>query len=123
VSGRSQTARQSFKLHQEQATMAISTITEAEILFGLESKPAAPRLRRSVEELFGTLQILASDSNAAYAYGRLRARLAAAGKSLAALDMLLAAHALSANAVLVTHDKAFLQITASLNVIDWATDL
>ncbi len=103
--------------------MAISTITEAEILFGLESKPAAPRLRRSVEELFGTLQILASDSNAAYAYGRLRARLAAAGKSLAALDMLLAAHALSANAVLVTHDKAFLQITASLNVIDWATDL
>jgi tRNA(fMet)-specific endonuclease VapC len=49
--------------------------------------------------------------------------LAATGKALAALDMLIAAHALSANAVLVTHDKAFLQITASLNVIDWATDL
>jgi tRNA(fMet)-specific endonuclease VapC len=103
--------------------VAISAITQAEILFGLESKPAAARLRASVEELFGTLQILAWDYNAAHAYGRLRARLAAPGKSLAALDMLIAAHAASANAVLVTHDKAFLQITTSLNVVDWATDL
>jgi tRNA(fMet)-specific endonuclease VapC len=123
VSGRSKAARQSFKLEREQATVAISAITRAEILFGLESKPVAARLRASVEELFGTLQILAWDSNAAHAYGRLRARLAAAGKSLAALDMLIAAHAVSANAVLVTHDKAFLQITTSLNVVDWATDL
>ncbi len=103
--------------------MAISAITQAEILFGLESKPAALRLRESVEELFGTLQILSWDSHAAHAYGRLRARLAPAGKPLSALDMLIAAHAVSANAVLVTHDKAFLQLHASLDVVDWATDL
>lgn len=123
MSGRSQAARQTFKLEREQSTVAISAITQAEILFGLESKPAALRLRESVEELFGTLQILSWDSHAAHAYGRLRARLAPAGKPLSALDMLIAAHAVSANAVLVTHDKAFLQLHASLDVVDWATDL
>lgn len=39
------------------------------------------------------------------------------------MDMLIAAHAVSANAILVTHDRAFLQTTSFLNVVDWAIDL
>jgi len=39
--------------------------------------------------------------------GALRANLQRQGKTLAPLDLLIAAHALSADAVLVTNDRAF----------------
>ena len=41
------------------------------------------------------------------AYADLRSSCAAAGVTLGALDMMIAAHAVAAEAVLVTHDKAF----------------
>jgi tRNA(fMet)-specific endonuclease VapC len=122
VSGRSRAARRSFKAEREQSTVAISVITQAGILFGLTKKPASARLRDAVEEFLATIQILAWDSNAAHAYGRLRARLGAAGKTLAAMDRLITAHAVSANAILVTRDKA-LQKMAAVRVVDWAVDL
>ena len=123
LSGRSQAARRSLKAEKEHSTVALSAITQAEILFGLEKKPEATRLRAAVEELFGTIQILAWDSQAAHAYGRLRAWMSASGKTLTAMDLLIAAHVIAAKAILVTHDKAFLQITPFLKMVDWATDL
>lgn len=123
VSGRSKIARQKLKEQRDCSTVALSTISQAEILFGLENKPEAVRLRSAVQQLFGTVQILSWDSAAAQAYGRLLARLSAAGKSLTAMDMLIAAHAMATSAILVTRDKAFMQTTPFLNVEDWATDL
>ena len=123
VSGRSKAARQRFKEETEHATVALSTITQAEILFGLENKPEATRLRSAVEELFSTVQILSWDPAAAQAYGKLRARLRSAGKSLSTMDILIAAHASATGAVLVTRDKAFLHTAPFLDVVDWATDL
>lgn len=52
-------------------------------------------------------------------YGPARAALARHGQTLTALDLLTAAHALSAGAVLVTSDQAFNQV-AGLTVADWA---
>jgi tRNA(fMet)-specific endonuclease VapC len=106
-----------------QASVAISAITVAEILYGLELKPEATRLRASVERLFQAVEIRSWDSPAAQAYGRLRARLRSAGKTLAEMDLLIASHALAAGAVLVSHDKAFQHVTPFLTVVDWATDL
>jgi tRNA(fMet)-specific endonuclease VapC len=62
------------------------------------------------------------------AYGFLRAKQEGAGKSLGNLDMLIAAHAVSVGAILVTNDKAFLDL-AYLHVsglsatVNWATEL
>ena len=66
---------------------------------------------------------MAWDSSAAQAYGPFRARLSAAGKSLSAMDLLIASHAIAVNAVLVTHDKGLLQVSSFLKVTDWASDL
>jgi tRNA(fMet)-specific endonuclease VapC len=123
VSGRSPSAREMLKQTLQHAAVAISTITEAEILFGLELKPEAARLRASVEALFQAVEIRCWDSAAAHAYGRLRGRLKTVGKSLAEMDLLIASHALATGAVLVSHDKAFQHVTPFLTVVDWATDL
>jgi len=39
------------------------------------------------------------------------------------MDLLIASHAIAVGATLVTHDKAFLGASPSLQVVDWATDL
>ena len=123
VSGRSRAARVAMAETMERFPVGISAITEAEMLYGLAKRPEATRLRAGVEALLGAVEILAWDSAAARAYRTLRARLSMAGKSLSAMDMLIAAHAISENAVLVTSDAAFLQVEALQPVVNWATDL
>jgi tRNA(fMet)-specific endonuclease VapC len=87
-------------------------------LFGLERKPEVPRLRGAVAALFQAAPVLAWNGQAAEAYAVFRARMAAAGRSLSAMDLLIASHA-----VLVTYDQALLQLAPLLNVMDWATDV
>ncbi len=123
VSGRSQAARRAMSKQIGHSVLAISSITEAEMMYGLAKKPAATRLRAAVEALFSTIRILPWDSDAAWAYGTLRARMSAAGKSLSNMDMLIAAHAVAADAILVTSDKVFLQVEALRPTLNWATDI
>ena len=53
-------------------------------------------------------------------YGRLRAAIESEGRPIGNLDMMIAAHALTLGAVLVTHDRAFARITG-LKTEDWTT--
>jgi tRNA(fMet)-specific endonuclease VapC len=55
-------------------------------------------------------------------YADLRARTERAGSPLAALDMMIAAHAKAADAVLVTRDKAFKAKALELILEDWSLD-
>lgn len=123
ISGRSKSARRFLQEALERAPVAISAVTEAEIRYGLELKPEATRLRDAVERLFQALEILSWDSASARAYSILRARLRQEGKSLAAMDLLIAAQALASGAVLITHDKAFQHAATLIKIVDWATDL
>ena len=123
VRGRSPAAR--LKMEQEitRSVLFISTITEAEILFGLARKPEATRLREAMDAFFATVSVLAWDSGAARAYATLQVQMAESGRSLGNMDMLIAAHALAIKATLVTADKAFSGIDALRPVENWATDL
>ena len=123
VSGRSQAARLTMSKLIGHSPIAISAITEGELLYGLARKPEATRLRIGVEAFLSAIHILPWDSDAARAYGTLRARMSAAGKSLANMDMLIAAQAIVIGAILVTRDSAFSQIEALRPVTNWATDL
>jgi tRNA(fMet)-specific endonuclease VapC len=100
------------------AALCISAITEGELLFGLAKRPEAKQLQRAVHELLRRVETQPWDSAAAAHYGMLRADMMRQGKGLGALDVLIAAHALSLGAVLVTNDQAFLQMT-QLAVEDW----
>ena len=89
------------------ASLCVSAVTEGELEFGLARRPEAHDLRRVVDELLRRLEVLAWDRPAARAYGRLRAELERNGRPMGALDTMIAAHALAANAILVTTDSAF----------------
>ncbi len=98
--------------------LCISSITAGEIYFGLANKPEAIRLNASMTEFLRRLEIMAWGTEAAACYGQLRARLHRAGRLLDKMDMLIAAHAVSLGATLVTNDAAFAQIPG-LTTEDW----
>jgi len=123
VNGRSPAARQRMAQQIKHSVIAISAISEAEVLYGLAKNPAATRLRSAVEGLFSAIRVLPWDSEAARAYGTLRAKMTVAGKSLSTMAMLIAAHALATDAILVTRDKAFAQVSGLRPTLNWATDL
>lgn len=98
--------------------LCISAITKGELLFGLAKRPDAKRLHKAVGEFLKRVDVLPWDTSIAEHYGPLRASITAQGKSLAALDLLIAAHAQSIDAILVSSDRAFTHI-ADLHVEDW----
>jgi tRNA(fMet)-specific endonuclease VapC len=92
------------------AQVGISVVTEAELRYGVAKKPAAKQLRIAVEELLIRVTILPWESQAAREYGELRADLEKSGMPVGNLDLMIAAQALAADAVLVTSDSALLRI-------------
>jgi len=96
----------------------LSAIVVAEIRYGLEKRPAATRLRALAESTLETLEILPWTEACSRIYGTLRAELERHGKPLAALDLLIASHALSEGCALVTADQAFANV-AELTLESW----
>ena len=105
-------------VQQPLASLCISTITEAELHFGLAERPAAKKLHIAVPEFLLRVEVLPWDSAAARAVGDLRAKTERSGKILSPCDMPMAAHALSADFTLVTDDKAFSSVK-DLKVENW----
>ena len=123
ASGRSEMARSRMKEVQGRSALMLSAISEGELRYGLARKPEALRLQKGVLELLSWLSIVAWDSEAAQAFAVLKNGLVRQGKVLSVMDALIAAHALSTGAILVTHDMAFGQVPGLRGLEDWATDL
>jgi len=100
------------------ASLCVSSITQGELLFGLAKRPGAKRFHVVVREFLLRVDVLPWDSTIAERYGSARAGLERHGKILGPLDLLIAAHALAVDAVLVTNDRAFSQV-AGLQIEDW----
>jgi tRNA(fMet)-specific endonuclease VapC len=98
--------------------LCISAITEAELLFGQAKRPDNKKLQLVVQELLRRVESIPWDSIAAEKYGQLRAHMEQHGKVLGNLDLLIASHAASINATLVTNDRAISQVP-DLVIEDW----
>jgi tRNA(fMet)-specific endonuclease VapC len=98
--------------------ICLSVVTEAELLFGIATRPEAGKLRVAVDELLAAIEIVSWNSETARRYATIRAELEQHGKPLGALDLLIAAHAVQHDAVLVTNDKAF-SVVPGLRLEDW----
>jgi tRNA(fMet)-specific endonuclease VapC len=103
-------------------TVCISAISEGELRFGIAKNPQAMKRQRTLDAFLALAEVLPWTNDEAAIYGDLRAKQQAAGKPLSPLDMLIAAHAVSIDATLVTNDQAFQQVP-TLRVVHWATDI
>jgi tRNA(fMet)-specific endonuclease VapC len=98
--------------------LCVSSITAGELYFGLARLPAGHRLHTAVREFLARVDVLPWDDNVAERYGVFKATSQRQGKLLGPLDLLIAAHALTVGAVLITSDRAFSQIV-ELQLEDW----
>lgn len=85
----------------------ISSVTLAELEYGLHRKGQPPRLKNALLQILLRIDVLPWDEDVARCYGQLCHMLEAQGINLSDLDMMIAAHAVAANTTLVSRDKAF----------------
>ena len=100
--------------------VGVSSVVAAELAFGV-AKSGSARNRQALEMFLAPLSVLPFDDAAAWAYGALRAELERRGTPIGALDTLIAAHALSQQAQLVTHNTREFAQVPGLQLADWTT--
>lgn len=100
------------------AEVGISVITEAELRFGMARRPEAATLKKVVEEFLLRVEVMPWESAAAKEYAEIRAVLERRGEPMGNLDLMIAAQALAAGAVLVTSERVFSRVKG-LKVEDW----
>lgn len=102
------------------AMLCISVITRAELVYGLKRLPPEHRLHVAVHQFLKIVRVLPWDADAADYYAAIRHQLVSAGEQIGELDMMIAAHSLSAGAVLVTNNtRHFQRIHAPLMLTNW----
>jgi tRNA(fMet)-specific endonuclease VapC len=100
------------------AEVGISVVTEAELRFGVARRPESATLKTVVEEFLLRVETLPWNSAAAERYAHIRAALEKDGEPMGNLDLMIAAQAVAAKLVLVTHDQVFRRVNG-LKVEDW----
>ena len=99
--------------------IGVSTITVSELQYGA-AKSKNPELNmQRVEEFLTPIGILFYDYNAAKSYGEVRLNLEKRGEIIGPLDLLIAAHALSNDIVLVTNNEKEFQWVNHLKIENW----
>lgn len=93
--------------------VGISSVTLAELEYGLHRRGQPERLRNALAQVLLRMDVLPWDEDVAVCYGALCATLEAKGINLSDFDMMIAAHAVSVGATLVSRDKAFTQLPAN----------
>ncbi|MFA6034394.1 MAG: type II toxin-antitoxin system VapC family toxin [Myxococcota bacterium] len=99
--------------------VGISSITVAELQYGIEKSQRIQQNREALEEFMLPLETLSFDGNAAKQYGIVRADLEKAGTPIGSMDMLIAAHAASIGVTLVTHNTREFKRIKKLKIADW----
>ena len=99
--------------------IGISSITLSELRYGVAKSTHQEKNTKALDEFVTPLEVVSFDEEAAHLYGDIRAALEKAGTPIGAMDMLIAAHAVSLGIPLVTNNaREFIRIPA-LNIIDW----
>lgn len=100
-------------------SIGISSITLAELQFGIRKSSDPERNQEALDKFLTPLEIVDFDHQAAVEYGIIRADLERRGTPIGPLDTLIAAHAQSLGVVLITNnEKEFLRVQ-QLKVENW----
>lgn len=100
--------------------IGVSSITAAELWYGVEKSLQKEQNEHALRKFLLPLVIVPFDARAAEAYGMIRAGLETQGKPIGALDMLIAAQAVSQGTVLVTNNVREFSRVPRLQLENWA---
>jgi tRNA(fMet)-specific endonuclease VapC len=101
------------------AEVAISSIVAAELWTGVIKSRAPAVTAQSLRRFLVFVAVLDWPAEAAQIYGEIRAHLEATGKSIGAMDMLIAAHAIHEKAKLITNNLGEFRRVSGLKVEAW----
>lgn len=101
------------------AQLCISAVTRAELRYGLALRPGAVKLAQLVDAFLNTFITVPWDASAADYHGRLRAYLRVRGTPIGDFDEMIAAHALSLGATLVTDNVQHFRRVDELRIDNW----
>lgn len=104
------------------ASVLISTIVKAELLFGARRSARVDANLRLLERFFAPFGTASFDDTCADHYAWIRADLARAGTPIGPNDMLIAATARARDAVLVTANSAEFRRVVGLRLVNWEVE-
>ena len=117
---RKRPARVIRKLQRKQVSeIGISSITLSELEYGVAKSVKPEQNKLALTEFLAPIEVLPYDDGAALRYGPLRAHLERQGTPVGSLDLLIAAHALSLECVLVTNNESEFKRIRGLKVENW----
>ena len=99
--------------------VGISSITCAELQFGISNSSNPKQNQEALDEFLGPLEILDFPAAACPVYGEIRANLRKSGTTIGPLDLLIGAHALFLKAVLVTNNENEFSRISGLKIENW----
>jgi tRNA(fMet)-specific endonuclease VapC len=100
--------------------VGISSITVAELEYGVCKSQQQEKNRSALMQFLIPLEIVEFDQAAAIVYGSIRSDLESRGLVIGAMDMLIAAHALSLGVTLVSNNVREFSRIDNLSLENWA---
>lgn len=102
--------------------LSMSAITFAELMNGAKKSQRVEANVSRLNALGEILEICSFDQQAAVAYGDVRSSLEKRGEVIGPHDLLIAAHALSLDRMLITNNEREFKRVEGLKVDNWAVD-
>lgn len=99
----------------------LSAIVAAELRFGA-AKLASPRFQAAVENWLAGFEVKPWPVDAAHHYAKIRNALERAGKPIGGMDLMIAAHTMAEDSVLITNNAREFHRVPALPVEEWSTE-
>lgn len=100
-------------------SVAVSSITVSELYYGIAKSSKPNENTIALEQFILPLTVLDFNKEDSMFYGKLRAKLERKGKIVGAMDMLIAAQALSRDLILVTNNEREFKKIDDLSIENW----
>lgn len=110
--------KEKLKLIELEHTIVLSSIVVSELLYGAKKKKS-DKLTKIVTSFIDNFEIYDFDKNSALFYANIREELESKGTIIGSNDLLIAAHARSIDATLVTNNTKEFQRVTDLRIEDW----
>lgn len=105
-------------LEHTPSELCVSSIAASELRFGAQRK-GSKKLGRLIESFLEPIPVLSYDQRASQVYATIASQLYGQGLPIGPMDTLIAAHAMSVGAVMVTNNTKHFERVPGIHLEDW----